>query len=427
MTGTPRRTIGGAFCVLLVTLIALPRAHIAAQAAEIVVARDVKIGMRLGAPLRARVFRPAGAAPRTAVLSLEADTTDAREARARALAAAGFAVVIAVPRGGDDRHVGRDGYDAIEWINDQPWSDRRVVMSGTGEGANAAWNTAREHPPHLSAIVSRAPARPLGWTSQELERVAISTLSIAGSAGDAQGFAVETHEAYVKAPHGGGAPIAYLLIGSLPAAGLEQLEREWVAWAAGRGPLSPLLRKRVNYLAADGTWRAADSLEGIGARPTSFPLHANAGPRAAPGGFLGGAARDDEPADTVADGEKSYETPLDAPLELAGQPAVTLWLAHEPPPAPLSAHRVRIVSLDEVLADGRVLPLGSSGGYRKGSDTTAAASGEDRWEFTSFPWIARTLAAGSRLRLTVNGAATVIHHDVERYSRVILPAVRRPL
>jgi predicted acyl esterase len=402
-----------------------PFARAAAQGAApdsstIVVARNVKIGMRTGGPLLARIFRPVGAALRPAIFSLETDTTAAREENARALAAAGYAVVIATPRGGDDRHVGRDGSDAIEWINDQPWSDRRIVMAGTGEGANAAWNAAREHPAHLSAILARASARPLGWSDTEVRRVVISVLSIAGSAGDAQGYAVENHALYVRTPHAGAAPTAYLVIGTLKQPDLDLLERQWFDWAVGRAPMPPLLRKRVNYLVVnDGIWIGADSLPSIGARPTSYPLHSNAGPRAALGGFLGEAPREDEPADTVS-GEKNYETLLAAPLNLAGRPAVTLWLKHE------VSNPAREVFLAEILADGTVVPLGMSSGALHAADSTAAPGSPDRWDFGSFPWIAWRLASGGKLRLTVNGPPTVIYHDIERYSRVILPAVKTP-
>jgi hypothetical protein len=383
------------------------------------VARDVKIAMRLGVPLRASIYRPSGAAVRPAIFSLETDTTDARDRNARALAAAGYAVVIALPRAGDDKHIGRDGYDAVEWISEQSWSDRRVVMFGTGEGANAAWNTAREHPAHLASIVARTPARPLGWTSTEVDRVFIPALSIAGSIGSEQGTAVETHSLYVKAARRGGAPLAYLVIGTLDAPDLDLLERQWFDWSVGRGPISPLLRKRVNYLVVNtGVWLAADSLEAIGARPTSYPLHSNAGPRSAPGGFLGEAAREEESTDTVA-GDKSYETLLAAPLELAGHPVVTLWLDRTPS-AGLE------VLLDEIFADGGTASLGKSVGVlAKVADSTAMrGNGPRRWEFASFPWIARQLAAGSKVRLTVRGASTVIYHDIERYSRVTLPVVK---
>ena len=238
--GTPRRPFGGAFCVLFVALCALPIARAAAQAGgEIVFAPDVKIGMRTGVPLHARIYRPSGTALVPTVFSLEMDTTSARDRSARALAAAGYAVIIATPRAGDDdKHIGRDGYDVIEWVNAQPWSNRAVVMTGTGEGANAAWNTAREHPEHLASIIARTPARPLGWTDTEVRRVLIPALSIAGSAGDEQGTAIETHDRYERTPHPGAAPLAYLLIGTLEGSALEQIERQWIDWSSGRGQMS---------------------------------------------------------------------------------------------------------------------------------------------------------------------------------------------
>ncbi len=417
--GTPRRVFGGAFCVLLAFLSGLPVLRASAQdATEINVARNVKISMRSGGPLLARIFRPVGTTLRPAVFSLENDSTAAREDNARALAAAGYAVVIAAPRAGDDKHVGRDGADAIEWINDQSWSDRRIVMTGTGEGANAAWNAAREHPPHLAAILSNAPARPLGWTDTDVRRVVIPVLSIAGSASDAQGFAIDSHTLYVHGQREGATPNAFLVIGTLKQPELDLLERSCFGWAVGRGPLPPLLRKRVNYLVVnDGIWLGADSLEATGAKPTSFPLHTNAGPRAAPGGFLGEAPRDEEPADTIAH-EKAYETLLGSAVQLAGRPTVTLWLKHE------GSKPVREVSLAEKLADGTLVPLGVSSGALHAVDSTAAPGSPDRWDFGSFPWIARRLAAGSKLELTIDGPPTIIYHDIERYSRVILPVVK---
>ena len=334
------------------------------------------------------------------------------------LAAAGYAVVIAVPRGGDDKHVGRDGYDAIEWINDQSWSDRRIVMAGAGEGANAAWNAAREHPPHLAAILARTPARPLGWTQTEIERTTVEALSIAGSAGTEQGAAIEIDSVYSTTPRLGNAPEAYLVIGSLSESALSELEREWFDWAAGRALRPTLLRNRVNYLVSnDSTWRAALSLWAIHAQPTRFPLHTNAGPRNAPGGFLGDATRDEEPIDTVAEGGKEYKTLLGAPLDVAGRPAVTLWLDHAPQAGVT-------IALDEVLAGGGIVSLGQSAGRLMPADSTAPRSAPRRWEFGEFAWIARTLVAGSMLRLTVRAAGRVLYHDTAHYSRVILPAGR---
>jgi hypothetical protein len=419
--GTPRRVFqaGGAFCVLCVAAALISPERAAAQQADtLIFARDVKIGMRLGPALHARVYRPSGKALRPAILSLESDTSEARDRIARALVADGYAVVIAAPRGGDDKHVGRDGYDAVEWINDQSWSDRRIVMVGIGEGANAAWNAARERPPHLAAIVARTAARPLGWSKTELERTTVSALSIAGSAGTAQGAAIDIDSVYASVARLGGPPAAYLVIGTLSDARLADLEREWFDWAVGRSQLPPLLRKPVNYLFAnDSTWRSAASFADIRALPTSFPLHTNAGPRNAPGGFLGDAARDDEPTDTLPAGGKVYATLLGRALDVVGRPSVTLWLDR----APQAGIEV---SLDEMLATGDTVVLGRSSGRLMPADSAAQKNAPRAWKFDAFQWMARELASGSVMRLTVRGAGGVVYHDTDRYSRLVMPVVR---
>jgi predicted acyl esterase len=51
-----------------------------------------------------------------------------------------------------DRQEGRDCYDLIEWLAEQPWCTGRVAMSGTSYLAVSQWFTAAEQPPHLAAI-----------------------------------------------------------------------------------------------------------------------------------------------------------------------------------------------------------------------------------------------------------------------------------
>jgi uncharacterized protein len=58
--------------------------------------------------------------------------------------------------------VGRDGYDVVEWIAAQPWSDGRVVMFGGSFVGMTQWHTAAQHPPHLAAIAPYVPIYP-GW------------------------------------------------------------------------------------------------------------------------------------------------------------------------------------------------------------------------------------------------------------------------
>jgi putative CocE/NonD family hydrolase len=56
------------------------------------------------------------------------------------------------------RDDGRDGYDMIEWIAKQPWSNGRVCMMGVSYLGTVQWLAAREKPPHLVCIAPTAAA-----------------------------------------------------------------------------------------------------------------------------------------------------------------------------------------------------------------------------------------------------------------------------
>jgi predicted acyl esterase len=52
-----------------------------------------------------------------------------------------------------DASRGEDGYDAVEWIASQSWSDGKVGTWGPSALGNVQFNTAREQPPHLVCSV----------------------------------------------------------------------------------------------------------------------------------------------------------------------------------------------------------------------------------------------------------------------------------
>jgi predicted acyl esterase len=58
--------------------------------------------------------------------------------------------------GGDLQVFGRvdagDGYDVVEWIAEQPWSNGSIGMHGASWLSIAQWNIAATNPPHLKAI-----------------------------------------------------------------------------------------------------------------------------------------------------------------------------------------------------------------------------------------------------------------------------------
>lgn len=60
---------------------------------------------------------------------------------------------------------GKDGYDSIEWIAKQPWSNGKVGMMGGSYLSSAQWLAAKERPPHLVCIASAA--APGSWFEHE--------------------------------------------------------------------------------------------------------------------------------------------------------------------------------------------------------------------------------------------------------------------
>lgn len=50
----------------------------------------------------------------------------------------------------------QDGYDMVEWIADQPWSNGNVGMWGMSYGAVVTWQIAAMAPPHLKAVIIRS-------------------------------------------------------------------------------------------------------------------------------------------------------------------------------------------------------------------------------------------------------------------------------
>ena len=50
----------------------------------------------------------------------------------------------------------KDGYDTIEWIARQPWSNGQVAMTDGSYKGTVQWLAARERPPHLTCLFSQA-------------------------------------------------------------------------------------------------------------------------------------------------------------------------------------------------------------------------------------------------------------------------------
>ena len=123
--------------------------------------------VRDGIRLRYDVVRPNGPGPFPTLLNYEgyAAGSDASDNGVGTftdrLLARGYAVIGVSVRGTGcsqgvfdpfDHTMGTDGYDAIEWIARQPWSDGRVGMIGVSFGGITQLVTAARRPPHLLAI-----------------------------------------------------------------------------------------------------------------------------------------------------------------------------------------------------------------------------------------------------------------------------------
>ena len=130
--------------------------------------------MRDGITLEAWITRPTHLkTPAPAILTLtQYDIDGSRRGEPAYFAQHGFVFVQAYVRGrglsggykSDNlgTQVGRDGYDLVEWIARQPWSNGQVVMYGGSFVGMTQWHTAAELPPHLAAIAPYVPIYP-GW------------------------------------------------------------------------------------------------------------------------------------------------------------------------------------------------------------------------------------------------------------------------
>ncbi len=139
----------------------------------IVIAKNVMIPMRDGVRLATDIYYPARdgqieSGPFPTILGRTSYDKEARwlwvEPVAEYFAPRGFIVALQDLRGrhksegtGQYFHTanpteGPDGYDTIEWIAAQPWSNGRVGMVGSSHGGIVQQIAALHRPPHLTAI-----------------------------------------------------------------------------------------------------------------------------------------------------------------------------------------------------------------------------------------------------------------------------------
>jgi putative CocE/NonD family hydrolase len=103
---------------------------------------------------------------RTPYIKAEGDVANLVTPLAMFYAQHGYVVVIQDTRGRGDSDgkfdffftEGHDGYDTIEWVAAQPWSNGKIGMLGVSYLGVVQWLAAREHPPHLVCIAPTAAA-----------------------------------------------------------------------------------------------------------------------------------------------------------------------------------------------------------------------------------------------------------------------------
>lgn len=149
----------------VLTILALSALH--AEEAPVDLLWGVRIPMRDGVHLNATVFKPkAMPTPLPVVFTLTPYIADSYEDRASYFARHGyvFALVDVRGRGNSDgefepfANEARDGYDIVEWLARQPWSNGKVAMWGGSYAGFDQWATLKERPPHLATIVPAAAA-----------------------------------------------------------------------------------------------------------------------------------------------------------------------------------------------------------------------------------------------------------------------------
>ncbi len=161
----------GAIAVGLAVVGGLARAEgppVASRAAEfeVVVEKDHKISMRDGVKLAADVYRPAkGGKPVAgkfpALLTRTPYNKDGTGGEGRYYAERGFVVVANDVRGryaseGTWRLIADDpddGFEVVEWIARQEWSNGKVGTFGTSYPGGTQHALAERNPPHLTAMV----------------------------------------------------------------------------------------------------------------------------------------------------------------------------------------------------------------------------------------------------------------------------------
>jgi len=128
---------------------------------ELKVEPGVKIGMRAGVKLSTDLYLPQTGGRVPVILIRTPYKKEMVEVQGRYYARRGYAVAVQDCRGrfGSEGvwepfiNEPKDGYDTVEWLAAQPWSNGKVGMIGASYVGWVQWWAARERPPHLVTII----------------------------------------------------------------------------------------------------------------------------------------------------------------------------------------------------------------------------------------------------------------------------------
>jgi len=156
-----------AFFLLLLSLAATSAAAQARTADGLDVEAGVRIPLRDGVKLHGMVYFPSGPrTPRPVILAMTPYMADRYHNYAIPIAKRGYvvAVVDVRGRGGSEgtfapfEQEAKDGFDTVEWLAKQSWSNGKIGMMGGSYGGFNQWSIAKEFPPHLVSITPTAAA-----------------------------------------------------------------------------------------------------------------------------------------------------------------------------------------------------------------------------------------------------------------------------
>ena len=149
----------------LVALAVFPSQVSAQSAAGVDVRFGVKVPLRDGIRLNATIYSPRGPAEkRPVIMAMTPYIADGYHKFVQPAVHRGYVVAVLDVRGRGSSEgeftpfaqEAKDGYDAIEWLAAQPWSNGKVGMMGGSYGGFDQWSIAKEFPPHLVTITPTA-------------------------------------------------------------------------------------------------------------------------------------------------------------------------------------------------------------------------------------------------------------------------------